>query len=120
MSSSLIVHQSSNSDNHEYAISLRQCRKGSRYDDISKYVKCVKDYIKESKDVLLLDTQILNTQIKLQQHNTLCGLTKIQSVEMGVCVTNRGFKRNLTQLTSRYMIKSQYIFVCITESSKYY
>ena len=34
------------------------------------------------------------------QHNL--GVTKHRDVEIGVCVTNRGFQRNLSQLTSRY------------------
>ena len=44
--------------------------------------------------------------IQLQQHNTICGLTKTEiwriDLEIEVCVANRGFKRNLTQLRSRY------------------
>ena len=42
--------------------------------------------------------------IQLQQYNTMYGVwpNENKAVEMGVCVADRGFKRNLTQLTGRY------------------
>ena len=48
--------------------------------------------------------------MQLQQHNTIYGLTKI-------CVTDRGFKRNLTQLTGRYEQILIHLYVLLNRAS---
>ena len=40
-----------------------------------------------------------------------------RDVEMGVCVTDRGFKRNLTQLTGRYNQILVYLYVLLNRAS---
>ena len=55
--------------------------------------------------------------IQLQGHNAVYGLTKNRDVEMGVSVIDRGFKRNLAQLTDRYDLKFVQLYLVLNRAS---
>ena len=65
----------------------------------------------------MLLLQLTVYSIQLQQHNTMFGLTKTD-VEIGVCVSDGGFKGNLAQLTGRYNHILVHLYVLLNRASE--